>query len=158
MNMINNHKYTQTIQARVCPNVNNGKRKINSYDKMFMSQSDITECVKSIKVKNCEGYNCIPQRILVDGLVILDLIIIGYKLTTNLSIYLQEYIQYPVDYTYNKVYFYIQNFTKNMFFYFRLEKRLELSRLDVAPLPMIILSSLKLWLALSRLEKISLAR
>ena len=33
-----------------------------------MSQSDIIECVKSIKVKNCEGYDRIPQRILVDGI------------------------------------------------------------------------------------------
>ena len=31
----------------------------------------------------------------------LDLIIYSYKLTINLSSYLQEYMQYPVDYTYN---------------------------------------------------------
>ena len=31
----------------------------------------------------------------------LDLIITTYELTTSLSSYLQEYIQYPVDYTYN---------------------------------------------------------
>ena len=31
-----------------------------------------------------------------------DLIIISYKLTINVSSYLQEYIQYPVFYTYNK--------------------------------------------------------
>ena len=30
----------------------------------------------------------------------LYLIIISYKLTTNVSSYLQEYIQYPIDYTY----------------------------------------------------------
>ena len=30
----------------------------------------------------------------------LDLITISYKLTINVSNYLQEYIQYPVDYTY----------------------------------------------------------
>ena len=29
----------------------------------------------------------------------LDLIITSYKLTINVSIYLEEYIQYPVDYT-----------------------------------------------------------
>ena len=31
----------------------------------------------------------------------LDFIITGYKLTTNMSSNLKEYIQYPVDYTYN---------------------------------------------------------
>ena len=31
----------------------------------------------------------------------LDLIIISYKLTISLSIYFQEYIQYPLDYTHN---------------------------------------------------------
>ena len=31
----------------------------------------------------------------------LDQIIISYKLTTNLSVTYQEYIQYPVDNTYN---------------------------------------------------------
>ena len=31
----------------------------------------------------------------------LNLINIGYKLTTNMSSYLQEYKQYLVDYTYN---------------------------------------------------------
>ena len=32
---------------------------------------------------------------------ILDLIIISYKLTMNVSVIYQEYIQYPVDYTFN---------------------------------------------------------
>ena len=31
----------------------------------------------------------------------LDLIIISYKLTTNMSVTYKEFIQYPVDYTYN---------------------------------------------------------
>ena len=35
---------------------------------MFMSQSDIIECVKPIKVKNFKGYDRIPQIILVDGI------------------------------------------------------------------------------------------
>jgi hypothetical protein len=34
---------------------------------MFMSSKDILECLKSIKIKNCEGYDRIPQRILNDG-------------------------------------------------------------------------------------------
>ena len=32
-----------------------------------MTSKDITECLKTIKIKNCEGYDRIPQRILVDG-------------------------------------------------------------------------------------------
>ena len=55
-------------QAVVGGNVYNGKRKVNCNDKMFMSMDDITECVRSIKIKNCEGYDRIPQRILVDDI------------------------------------------------------------------------------------------
>ena len=55
-------------QAKVSPNVYNGKRKVDCHDKMFMSKVDITECVRSIKIKNCEWYDRIPQRILVDGI------------------------------------------------------------------------------------------
>ena len=36
-----------------------------------MSSSDVEECVKNIKIKNCEGYDRIPQRILVDGITVL---------------------------------------------------------------------------------------
>ena len=32
-----------------------------------MTESDIKECIRSIKVKNSEGYDRIPQRVLVDG-------------------------------------------------------------------------------------------
>ena len=35
---------------------------------MFMTSKDIRECIKSIKLKNTEGYDGIPQRVLVDGL------------------------------------------------------------------------------------------
>ena len=38
----------------------------------------------------------------------LDFIITSYKLTINVSSYLQEYIQYPVDYTYN-IYIEVKN-------------------------------------------------
>ena len=33
-----------------------------------MDRESILECVKTLKLKNCEGYNRIPQRILVDGI------------------------------------------------------------------------------------------
>ena len=49
-------------------NVYNGQKKVYCDDKMFMSSQKIVECVKTIKMKNCEGYDRIPQRILVDGI------------------------------------------------------------------------------------------
>ena len=36
-----------------------------------MSKNDIIECVKQFKLKNCEGYDRIPQRFLIDGISIL---------------------------------------------------------------------------------------
>ena len=35
---------------------------------MFMTVENIRECMSNIKIKNTEGYDRIPQRILVDGL------------------------------------------------------------------------------------------
>ena len=43
-------------------------RKIFSNDKMFMSIEDIKLCIKSIKIKNCEGLDRNPQRVLVEGI------------------------------------------------------------------------------------------
>ena len=40
-------------------------------DSNFMSQDDILVCVKQLKIKNCEGYDRIPQRFLIDGIDIL---------------------------------------------------------------------------------------
>ena len=48
--------------------VYNGKFKVICEDKMFMTQSDVKECVLSIKIKNCESFDRIPQRIIVDGI------------------------------------------------------------------------------------------
>ena len=45
----------------------NGKKKINGNSTMFMNKEAIVECLKSIKIKNTEGFDRIPQRILVDG-------------------------------------------------------------------------------------------
>ena len=55
-------------RAIFSPNVYNGKRKVNCHDKMCMYINDIIECVKTIKIKNCEGYDRILQRILVEGI------------------------------------------------------------------------------------------
>ena len=45
----------------------NGRRKIYPNNKMFMDPTSIKECIMSLKMKNSEGYDHIPQRILVDG-------------------------------------------------------------------------------------------
>ena len=54
-------------ESIIDPLIYNGKRKINAVNKFFMSESDIMDCIKTIKIKNCEGIDRIPQRILVDG-------------------------------------------------------------------------------------------
>ena len=43
--------------------VYNGKRKLNVD---FMSPNDILKAVNSLKIKNCESHDRIPQRILID--------------------------------------------------------------------------------------------
>ena len=51
--------------------VYNGTRKVNSENKFFMSREDVLECMLSLKCKNSEGFDRIPQRILLDGAEIL---------------------------------------------------------------------------------------
>ena len=53
--------------VRVDAAVYNGERIVTAIDSMFMSRQDIIQCMVNIKVKNCEGYDCISQRVLVDG-------------------------------------------------------------------------------------------
>ena len=53
--------------TRVNPNVYNGRRKVDGDDSMFMTRNEIIECINGLKIKNTEGYDRIPQRILVDG-------------------------------------------------------------------------------------------
>ena len=36
-------------------------------DVLIYLVSNVETCIKSIKIKNCEGYDRIPQRILADG-------------------------------------------------------------------------------------------
>jgi hypothetical protein len=54
-------------KINVTDSVYNGRRLVNSVNKMFMQESDICECIKSLKAKNSEGMDRIPQRILTDG-------------------------------------------------------------------------------------------
>ena len=53
--------------TNVDPGVYNGERVITAGDEMFMSRHDIIKCMLNIKEKNCEGYDRIPQRVLLDG-------------------------------------------------------------------------------------------
>ena len=67
-NKVNNIVNEVTINNKIY----NGCRKVNSENHFFMSSTDLKECIKNIKIKNCEGYDRIPQRILADGSSILE--------------------------------------------------------------------------------------
>ena len=45
-------------------NVYNGTRKINEQEKNFMSSTNIRTAILSLKLKNSEGYDRIPQKLL----------------------------------------------------------------------------------------------
>ena len=69
--------------------VHNGTRKMWTTDYHFMSIENIIKAVKTLKLKNCEGHDRIPQRILKDGIDILK-----YPLSILFNqIYLQKNYQ-----------------------------------------------------------------
>ena len=45
----------------------NGTQKINSIEVDFMKESDVFKAMQTLKIKNCEGHDRIPLRILADG-------------------------------------------------------------------------------------------
>ncbi len=47
--------------------VYNGNEKTHCIDSFFMDLDSVVSCMKSLKAKNSEGYDRIPQRVLVDG-------------------------------------------------------------------------------------------
>ena len=47
--------------------VYNGTKKVNAENSFFMTPTWVRECMESLKIKNTEGYDRIPQRVLVDG-------------------------------------------------------------------------------------------
>jgi hypothetical protein len=51
--------------------VYNGRKFINSEEINFMTEDKVAECLNELKIKNCEGYDRIPMRILKDGASIL---------------------------------------------------------------------------------------
>ena len=50
------------------PSVYNGVRKMVAGNEMFMSIGEVENCIRSIKIKNCEGYDRIPQRVLIEDI------------------------------------------------------------------------------------------
>ena len=48
--------------------VYNGKQKVSPSCTNFMSLEKVRECMLSLKAKNTEGFDRIPQRILKDGI------------------------------------------------------------------------------------------
>jgi hypothetical protein len=55
-------------QTSLEENVFNGNKKVISESKFFMSTQLIRKFISSLKIKNTEGYDRIPQRVLVDGI------------------------------------------------------------------------------------------
>ena len=53
--------------TRINPQVHNGTQKIFNIESQPLSETDLLECINSLKIKNCEGYDRIPQRILSEG-------------------------------------------------------------------------------------------
>jgi hypothetical protein len=51
--------------------VYNGARKVNAENLFYMDIDSIRECIKSLSIKNSEGFDRIPQRVIVDGCDIL---------------------------------------------------------------------------------------
>ena len=66
------HKVSSIItNSTISNNVFNGSKKINCEPSNFMLKENVLECLKDLKIKNCEGYDRIPQRVLADGAEIL---------------------------------------------------------------------------------------
>ena len=51
--------------------VYNGLKKIDSSQLNFMTELNIRRVMSTIKIKNCEGWDRIPQRIFVEGIEVL---------------------------------------------------------------------------------------
>ena len=56
--------------------VYNGTKKLEQDNKMFMDKNSIMECILALQTKNSEGFDRIPQRILVDGS---DILIVAFE-------------------------------------------------------------------------------
>ena len=54
-------------QVNIDENVYNGTRKVFSQEEMFMDPPSVKQCMLTLKSKNTEGVDRIPQKILLDG-------------------------------------------------------------------------------------------
>ena len=70
-------------EQKINDSVYNGKSKMYCADSHFMSIDNIVKVVKTLKIKNCEGHDRIPQRILIDGI---------------------EILKFPLSYLFNQIY------------------------------------------------------
>jgi hypothetical protein len=58
------HHFDMTIKEIISAvNSSNSNRKLYSYKKFFVTRDEIRECLSSLKCKNSEGFEWIPQRI-----------------------------------------------------------------------------------------------
>ena len=60
-----------TSNAIINPNVYNGLNKIHVPNENFMTPEKVMQAMKELKIKNCEGADLIPQRILAEGIEVL---------------------------------------------------------------------------------------
>ena len=58
-------------KCHISDSVYNGKNKINVPNSNFMTEDNICKVVKTLKFKNLEGHDRIPQRVFIDGIEIL---------------------------------------------------------------------------------------
>ena len=58
-------------ETNIDDNVYNGKKLVNTANSMFMDADSIRSCMLSLKPKNSEGFDRIPQRVLRDGMELL---------------------------------------------------------------------------------------
>ena len=58
-------------ELKIEDDVSNGQRLVHSTDTNFMTPQKVMECLKEMKIKNCEGYDRIPLRILKEGAQVL---------------------------------------------------------------------------------------
>ena len=70
--------------------VYNGTRKITEPNKNFMSTLNIRNAIQSLKLKNLEGYDRIPQRILIDGMSIFHSLILHDLLNQRNTLLCQQ--------------------------------------------------------------------
>ena len=60
-----------TAECQTDDTVYNGIRLLNVTNENFMTEQNVRKCLKGLKIKNCEGVDRIPLRILNDGAEIL---------------------------------------------------------------------------------------